>query len=213
MSDIHPGVTFHDSDSSYTLTASADTLHNFLASASVVNASATEHAGSAYVIMPAMWEPSPKADQDERTFWFDLTNKRFKQRTHTFSYHDWVTRYGASRNTTDDHPQGSVMVAEGSFLADPCVTAEYPHVVGIVDQDYSAVFTRRDLIKFGLVEVLCEGPFGPGDHLISSSNTGFAKSSTSLSPLGNFTAGISFGMFLYSGAPAFSGLVTCFVWL
>ena len=211
--DVNPGVTFSDSDASYTLTASSDTLHNFLASANVVDILATEHAATSYVIFRKGTTPSGVEDQNERTLWYDETSTRFKERADTVAYHDFLTMFEGVNATTAHWPKGAVVVADSTFEVSPCLTANWPNIVGVatttVPGDSSA-----DIQKFGLVEVQCKGPFSPGEHLIASGTEGFARSSTFLfGANGAYTSGYSFGQFLYSKGAGFSDLVTCFVWL
>lgn len=215
-----PGVSFSD-DTSQQATATRDTLHALITSAPLAGVTMGECSSTTFLIFSKAGEvrPTDAEDNDNRTLWFDEDDASLWQRGvpnvagGSGKYHNWQTLYDSTNeDNAYDMPKGTVVVSTGRWEHSPCITANYQAVSGVLTatmEEDGTNYVRAQ--KFGLCEVLLEGPFKAGDLLVSSGTTGYAKSGTFTSAH-NFTMGLAFGQALYS-LGSVNTLATCLLFM
>jgi hypothetical protein len=212
-----PGVSFSD-DTSFTATATRDSLHSLITSAALSDVTSSEHSAKSFLIFRKGGgvRPTDAEDNDNRTLWFDEATAKLKQRgvpgATTGHYHDWETQNDAyNDDNTYTMPVGTVVESTGRWQYSPTITAEYDRVTGVVAVAMPHQGAYGEVVKLGLAPVLVDGPIKPGELLVTSSVTGHAASGINVNS-GNFTMGVAFGQALYSLGNT-NALVTCFLFL
>lgn len=151
---------------------------------------------------------SPTASMADGNFWYDVTNDLWRQKRGS----NWSDRRNfleLFNDTGSDIEQGAMVVIETDGTTSPVATEFWPEVIGcamstIADQARGLV---RTLDRSGPPgQILVEGPVSPGDHLVASSNLGYAKSSTFLDPDGDFDMGVTFAQALFGVAASSTAL-------
>lgn len=204
------GVSFSD-DTSLQATATDVSLTNLLASATASGVTMGEFAETAHVLLRSATNPSE--DQGNKTIWFDETDGKYKVRADAAnkSYHDWLETYQATNKDDDTHiPLGALVVSNGRYQVTRNSVDENPNICGVALTTLPTTGDRGNVRKFGVCEVQCEGAITPGDLLVASNVTGYAKSGTQVNSNHNFTAGLAFGQALFGQASG-QNLVTCLV--
>lgn len=205
MVSLARGYSFTDG---VTNDCSATNLHALMTSALVSGITYTEFATNSFPNYISTIAPTVA----EGRWWYDATNDLWRESIEGV-FQDRLTRVQMvnSSSTTTIH-KGSPLVMAGSFSVSRVATDAWPEIVGVAE-DYINPSGSGFVRKFGFAEVLCWGPFTPGDLLVSGviSFDGYAKSSTFLEPSGNFEMNIAFGQCFASFGSGFSGLATMFL--